>query len=51
MLVSYHELELRASPAAPILKRPGFGPAGLDAPAKLMIKSIADPVVIRNAEK
>jgi hypothetical protein len=51
LLVSYDELELRASPAAPIVKRPGFGPVGLDAPAKLLIKSIADVVVTRKPRK
>ncbi len=51
LLVSYDELELRASPAAPMLKRPGFGPVGLDAPAKLLIKSITDAVVIRKPRK
>jgi hypothetical protein len=48
LLVSFDQLELpRASPAAPILKRRGFGPLGLDAPAKLLIKSKADAIVIR----
>ena len=48
LLVSYDDLELpRASPTAPILKRPGFGPAGLDAPAELLIKSVSDVVVVR----
>jgi hypothetical protein len=52
LLVSYDELELpRASPEAQIHKRPGFGPFGLDAPAKLLIKSEADAVVIRNRKK
>jgi len=52
LLVSYDELELpRASPGAPILKRPGFGPIGLDAPAKLLIKSEADVVVIRKLQE
>jgi hypothetical protein len=51
LLVSYDELELRASPAGPVVKRLGFGPAGLDAPAKLLIKSIADVEVIRKPRK
>ena len=52
LLVSFDRLELPpASPGAPILKRPGFGPSGLDAPAKLLIKSKADVVVIRNARQ
>lgn len=52
LLVSYDELALpRASPAAPIFKRPGFGPAGLDAPAKLLIKGEADVLVIRKPRK
>jgi hypothetical protein len=52
LLVSYDELELpRAAPAAPILKRPGFGPVGLDAPAKLLIKAEADVVVVRKPRK
>jgi hypothetical protein len=46
LLLSYDELELRASPAGLIQKRLGFGPVGLDAPAKLLIKSIADVLVI-----
>jgi hypothetical protein len=45
LLVTFDRLDLpAASPGAPILKRPGFGP---DAPAKLLIKSEADVVVIR----
>ena len=51
LLVSYDTLEVRASPAGPIVKRPGFGPAGLDAPAKLLIKSITDVVVVHNPQK
>jgi hypothetical protein len=51
LLVSYDELELRASPAGLIQKRLGFGPVGLDAPAKLLIKSIADVVVIHKPRK
>jgi hypothetical protein len=47
LLVSYDTLEVRASASALVMKRPGFGPAGLDAPAELLIKSIADVVVIR----
>jgi hypothetical protein len=51
LLVSYDTLEFRA-PASPlIMKRGGFGPAGLDAPAKLLIKSIVDAVVIRKPRK
>ncbi len=50
LLVSYDQLEGGTSPIGPI-KRPGFGPAGLDAPAKLLIKSIADVVVIRRPRK
>lgn len=46
LLVSYDKLEAGTTPIGPI-KRPGFGPAGLDAPAKLLIKSVADVVVIR----
>jgi hypothetical protein len=51
LLVSYDALESRASASALIVKRPGFGPAGLDAPAKLLIKSIADVEVIRKPQK
>ena len=52
LLVSYNELDLPpASAGAPILKRPGFGPAGLGAPAKLLIQSIADVVVVRKPGK
>ena len=51
LLVSYDDLELRGSASGPIVKRTGFGPLGLDAPAKLLIKSIADVVVIRKARK
>jgi hypothetical protein len=45
-LVSFDKLEAGTSPIGPI-KRSGFGPAGLDAPAKLLIKSVSDVVVIR----
>jgi hypothetical protein len=49
LLVSFDQLGLPpASQGAPILKRPGFGPAGLDAPAKLLIKSVSDVEVVRN---
>jgi hypothetical protein len=51
LLVSYDVLEVRTSGSAQVMKRPGFGPAGLDAPAKLLIKSIADAVVIRKPTK
>jgi hypothetical protein len=51
LLVSYDKFEMQASPAAPIVKRRGFGPAGLDAPAELLIKSVADVVVIRKPTK
>jgi hypothetical protein len=51
LLVSFDKLDDRASPAAPMLKRPGFGPAGLDAPAQLLIKSVADVVVVRGPKK
>jgi hypothetical protein len=51
LLVSYDELEVRASASALIMKRPGFGPAGLDAPAKLLIKSVGDVVVLRKPRK
>lgn len=51
LLVSYDELELRASPAGLIQRRLGFGPVGLDAPAKLLIKSIADVVAIRKPRR
>jgi hypothetical protein len=51
LLVSYDTLEVRAPASELIVKRPGFGPAGLDAPAKLLIKSIADAVVIRKPRK
>lgn len=50
LLVSYDKLEAGTSPIGPI-KRSGFGPAGLDAPAKLLIKSVADVVVIRKPRK
>jgi hypothetical protein len=50
LLVSYDTLEAGTSPIGPI-KRPGFGPAGLYAPAKLLIKSVADVVVIRKPKK
>lgn len=46
LLVSFDKLEQQASPGAPIMKRAGFG-AGLDAPAQLLIKTIADVVVIK----
>jgi hypothetical protein len=49
LLVSFDQLGLPpASPGAPIFKRRGFGP---DAPAKLLIKSKADVVVIRKPQK
>ncbi len=51
LLVSYDTLEVRDPASALIVKRPGFGPAGLDAPAELLIKSIADAVVIRKPRK
>jgi hypothetical protein len=52
LLVSFDELEFpRASPTALIFRRPGFGPDGLDAPAKLLIKGEADVVVIRKPRK
>ena len=52
LLVSFDRLDLPpASPAAPILKRQGFGPCCLDAPAKLLIKSEADVAVIRKRKK
>lgn len=47
LLVSFDTLELRASSTGLIAKRLGFGPVGLDAPAKLLIRSVADGVVIR----
>jgi hypothetical protein len=47
LLVSYDELEIRSSASPLILKRGGFGPAGLDAPAMLLIKSVGDVVVVR----
>jgi hypothetical protein len=50
LLVSYDKLEAGTSPIGPI-KRSGFGPAGLDAPAKLLIKRIADVAVIRRPSK
>lgn len=50
LLVSYDKPEASTSPIGPI-KRPGFGPAGLDAPAKLLIESVADVVVIRKPGK
>jgi hypothetical protein len=51
LLVSYDKLEMPALPGGLIVKRGGFGPAGLDAPAKLLIKSEADVVVIRKPMK
>jgi hypothetical protein len=51
LLVSYDVLEVRTPGSALVMTRPGFGPSGLDAPAKLLIKSIADAVVIRKSRK
>jgi hypothetical protein len=51
LLVSYDKLDMPALPGGLIVKRPGFGPPGLDAPAKLLIKSEADVEVIRKLRK
>jgi hypothetical protein len=49
LLVSFDRLDVPpTSRGAPILKRPGFG---VDAPAKLLIKSIADVLVIKKPRK
>jgi hypothetical protein len=52
LLVTLDQLEMPpSSPGAPIFKRPGLGPPGRDAPARLLIKSEADVVVIRKRGK
>ena len=40
--ITYSDLEKRVSPDIPRAPRLGFGPAGLGAPAQLVIKTIKD---------
>ena len=49
MFLTYPDLENRVSPNVPGALRLGFGPAGLEAPAELLIKSVAEVRVERMA--
>jgi len=49
--VTYPDLENRVNPTLRDARRLGFGPAGLDAPAQLVVKSIHDVVVVHAATR
>jgi hypothetical protein len=49
LFVTYTDLDKRVSPGVPGAFRLGFGPAGLGAPAQLVIKTIKDVTVIPGA--
>lgn len=51
LFVTYTDLENRVSPGIPGAIRLGFGPVGLEAPAKLRIESVKDVVVAHRATR
>jgi hypothetical protein len=45
--VTYSDLDKRVNPGVPGAHKLGFGPVGLDAPAKLLIRNARDAIVLR----
>jgi hypothetical protein len=51
LFMTYPDLDRRVSPRVPDALRLGFGPAGLGAPAQVLIRTIKDVVVIKGQPK
>jgi hypothetical protein len=51
LFVTYPDLDSRVSPGVPGALRLGFGPAGLGAPAQLVIRTVKDVSIIRGGPR